>query len=110
MHFRLLLALTPVTTVRTTLPVAVLVGSPFLMPTVTAPNGPRDSARAVTMRLILEALTLNVSVLNVLRADARELLYMTATFGRARFRTGVNVRMTFRLVLFSGRRCMLNLP
>lgn len=77
---------------------------------VTAPNGPRSRARAVTIRLILEALTLTVTVLNVLRAEARELLYMTATFGRARFSIGVNVRIMFRLVLFSGYRCMLKLP
>lgn len=88
---------------------AIFLGRRFLMPIVTAPNGPNGRARAVRMRLILSALTLKVSVLNVLRADARSLLYIIATFGRARFNRGFMMRITFRLVLFRGWTGILNL-
>lgn len=110
MQFRLLLALTWVTMVKTRLPVAMFLGSGLPIATVTAPNGPSGRARAVRMRLILSALTLNVSVLNVLRAEARELLYMTATFGRDRFNRGLMMRMTFRLVSLREHSGTLNLP
>lgn len=108
-QFRFLLALIPVTSVKTMLPVAMLLGRLLLTAMVTAPGPVRDRARAVSMRLILEALTLNVSVLNVLRAEARELLYMTATLGRAMLSRGLTARMTFRLVLLRSRTWMLNL-